>query len=282
MAEFIHKYLIYNGKLVGADGFQPERESQISVYEVLRLIGGVPLFYQDHLSRLHNSLILSDCCEHQPVEHGFPAMVKDLCQANGTYFGNLELRVLKCADKQIDYIIGFIPHRYPKPTEYTQGVKTAIMRADRKNPNAKVKDTLTRKRANEKLKELDVYELLLENSQGILTEGSRSNLFFIKNDQVYTAPEKYVLPGITRKYALKALEHAGIKTIELPVQRAELVKFPAAFICGTSPGVLAIRQINDQEFDVKNKLLLKLQAAFNQIVEDYLKSEQSVFPYNIG
>ena len=44
-----------------------------------------------------------------------------------------------------------------------------------------------------------LYEVLLVDRNGRITEGSRSNVFFVKGNKFYTGPSAMVLVGITRK-----------------------------------------------------------------------------------
>ena len=54
----IHKYFILNGELKPISEFIPS-ENNGGIYEVLRVVRGVPLFLEDHLSRLYQSAYIA-------------------------------------------------------------------------------------------------------------------------------------------------------------------------------------------------------------------------------
>ena len=83
--------------------------------------------------------------------------------------------------------MGFIKSNYPKPELYKTGVEVCLLHEERTNPNVKAKGLKVRDHANALITEKGVFEVLLVNNDGILTEGSRSNLFLVKGDTIYTA-----------------------------------------------------------------------------------------------
>ena len=111
----------------------------------------------------------------------------------------------------------------------------------------------------------DLYEVLLVNSDGRITEGSRSNVFFIRNGEVYTAPADKVLLGVTRTMIIRIMEKAGIPLHYYSVKNDELKSFDAAFISGTSPKVLPIASIDGIPFDVNDPLLRYVMEQYNNL-----------------
>ena len=73
-----------------------------------------------------------------------------------------------------------IPHAYPTSEDYKQGVPTLTYSAMRENPGVKYINTDLRTRTNRLIKQKQVYEVLLVDKEGYITEGSRSNVFFIR------------------------------------------------------------------------------------------------------
>ena len=75
--------------------------------------------------------------------------------------------------------------------------------------DAQIRSKNAQKQEHRKMrKESDkmLYEVLLVNRDGVITEGSRSNVFFIKSGEVYTPPTDAVLPGVTRTMIIRILE----------------------------------------------------------------------------
>lgn len=269
---FIDKYYLIDGKAVAIKGNETT-DFELSVYEVFKVVSGIPLFFEDHIERLLNSLKISNIDHSGVDESNLFKHVLECCRVNNKFFGNIELRVAKTKQGNCTCLIGFIAHNYPNPTVYLEGVETAIMGAERINPNAKVKHTETRKRANKFINEHNIFEVLLKNQDGEITEGSRSNVFFINGTEVYTAPLNMVLPGISRKYVLKVLDTLNIKVIEKAINSNMLSQIDGAFLCGTSIGVLPIKKIETNAFNVQNALLKKIMLAFNDMVSFYLSNK---------
>ncbi|MDL2331191.1 aminotransferase class IV, partial [Odoribacter sp. OttesenSCG-928-A06] len=112
------------------------------------------------------------------------------------------------------------------------------------------------------IRKKNVYEIVLINHMGNVTEGSRSNIFFIKKDALYTAPLYQVLAGTSRKRVIDICNQDSFALHEEEIPYASLKDFDSAFITGTSPLILPIRKLDDMEFDVDNSLLRKLMSIY--------------------
>jgi len=161
------------------------------------------------------------------------------------------------------------PH-LPKPEEYRKGVKTIFRHVERSNPNAKVWNQKLREDTIQLLEENGAYEAILVNKQGYITEGSRSNIFFIKGDTVITTTEELVLQGITRKKVLEVCDKARIKVEIENVRIDEVADFEVSFLTGTSRKIVPIRSIDDFTFSTDNNLLRKISNEFEKLVVSYI------------
>jgi len=113
----------------------------------------------------------------------------------------------------------------------------------------------------------------LMNKQNQITEGSRSNIFFIdKGGKLIAPPGKDILPGITMKYVLELAAAEGIQIEEKTVSTDTLDSLVSVFISGTSPKVLPVNQIDDYLFDVDHPLLRLLMDRFELLVQNSLIS----------
>ncbi len=246
----------------------PETEGQ--VYEVLRLVGGIPLFAGAHLKRLQQSAQMASLQGFLP-ESGIIGGIRELADANGVYEGNVRLVVGGARGGDMaDWAVCFIPHRYPLADDYLHGVDLALMEAERANPHAKTLNISLRARADALIRDTGVYEVLLLNPDGYVTEGSRSNCFFVNGATVHTPPLQQVLPGVTRAEVLAICKEEGFPVVEKPIHTGELAQMDAAFITGTSPGVLPVRRIGSHAFAVGNTLTDRIRKAYEQRVQDYL------------
>ncbi len=108
------------------------------------------------------------------------------------------------------------------------------------------------------------------NREGRITEGSRSNVFFVKDGCFVTAPAEEVLPGITRQKVIELLAGSGYALKEHSLSAAELPQVQAAFLTGTSPKILPIRSIGDLTLPVDNAGVAYLQNEYNKLIDRYL------------
>lgn len=273
-AEFSNDFIFANNSLVANTNIQVN--SQVTtIYEVFRVISGYSLYLSDHLKRMEKSLSESGIFFHIPDIEILQKQVKELCDKNNKHFGNIEFRISAMPDGEAECYLGFIPHYYPEPITYIEGIAIDYIDAVRKNPSVKRKYTPTREKANAFLKASGQYEVLLVNENKEITEGSRSNVFFIKDSEIYTAPDNIVLSGITRVKVLNIIEKLHLKLSYQAINIKELPLVDAAFICGTSPGILPIKAIRNYNFDVKNKTLRQIIENYNGLISSFIANYKS-------
>jgi aminodeoxychorismate lyase len=88
-------------------------------------------------------------------------------------------------------------------------------------------------------------DALLLNNEGFVVEGSSSNLFWIRDDVVCTAPlPSGVLPGVTRVVILELCRKLGVETQESNVRPARLAEMAAVFLSLTSQGIVRCRSLD--------------------------------------
>lgn len=244
-------------------------ESDRVVYEVIRIIDGVALFLEDHFGRLLNSMQIQRI-RFEMDYIGFKQNITELIRINQKAEGNIRF-LYSVSERGNFWSFNFIPHSYPTPEEYQNGVSTDLFFAERKDPNAKVIQQQIRDEANQMIADRKLFEVLMVDRGGRITEGSRSNVFFVKNDVFYTAPESMVLIGITRQKVLDCLKVLGLEVVEEAVAAAEIGFFDAAFITGTSPKVLPVRLVGRQRFQVEASCVKKLMNAYDQLIVNYVR-----------
>lgn len=82
---------------------------------------------------------------------------------------------------------------------------------------------------------------------GFVTEGAHSNIFFVRDDTVYTHPESNrILSGITRKNVISIAAENGIRLTEEAVAADMIPYMNEAFITNTSGEVVPVIRIGDQ------------------------------------
>ena len=110
------------------------------------------------------------------------------------------------------------------------------------------------------------------NRDGIITEGSHTNFFAIKDKTVFTAPEGHeILSGITRKIVLELCNKLEIVAKEEFIKADELKTFNEFFITSTTKEVTPVIQIDDRIVGNgrPGELTLRLQNGFKELVDNY-------------
>jgi branched-chain amino acid aminotransferase len=236
-------------------------------YEVIRIIGGKALFLNAHYERLSNSMRLAGKSLPGLSFDMLKARISDLLIVNRLRECNVKIVVFAERDLLCLYVS---PHHYPDAEERKRGVQVTLIRIERKNPNIKQLDADFKRKVAEAIRERNAFEALLVDDNGNITEGGRTNVFFILGGKVRTAPESMVLKGITRAYILKACADAGIEVAEEPVRADEAGTAAAVFISGTSIKVLPVSGIDTLRFDPGNETMKRISDAFDRIMEEDL------------
>lgn len=269
----LRKYIWMDDKITEATQIDENIFSQgLTVYEVIRVIKGKLLFLEDHLKRFENSarnmgfqLSLS--------QKEITYRLYEMLHANGSLDGNIELDVNYRPDSfspKQTFVAWYIPHHYPTEEEYRQGVKTGLFYYERKDPNIKYRNIDLKEKVKIFIEKNKIYESLLVDYGGAVTEGSKSNVFFIKENQFFTPPLSKVLPGVTRQKIIYLINQQNIVLNEGNIYVKTLNTYEASFLTGTSPKVLPIAFINEQSYNVNHPLLHFIMKSYDDIIESYL------------
>lgn len=238
------------------------------LYEVLRVEDKIPLFITDHLQRLKEGFAKLNILHQFPWQALTQAIYK-LIKNQSIKNNNLKISCFVKNQKISQYYVYAITSKYPDKKAYALGIRTSLFYAERDNPNIKIGHTPIRLSANTEIQTKAVYEVLLVDHDGRITEGSRSNVFFIIKDTIYTASSNTVLQGILRKKVLEIIEQCNINLKMESMPAAQVNHINAAFITGTSPRILPISHINDIVLDVNNNILRLLMDKLSEVIKTY-------------
>jgi branched-chain amino acid aminotransferase len=251
--------------------------SQIIIYEVARLIDGKVLFWKDHISRFFRSFKKLNI---QPTFNAtsITKNISTLIATNQISNGNIKFQVnININTRKQKFIALFIPHAYPSDEQYKNGVRTSVSNICRDTPNAKVQQPTVRNTLNQIIKSEASYEAIMIHPKGFVTEGSRSNLFMIKNEKIYTTPTKDILPGITRKHVIQLCKKLAIPLVQKRISFEELLAMDSLFLTGTSPKILPISSVQNNTFNINHALLRMLMKEFDNYIEEYLRNQKKIF-----
>lgn len=105
---------------------------------------------------------------------------------------------------------------------------------------------------------------------GLVTEGVHSNIFFIKDEMLYTHPvTNDILAGITRKNIISLANDNGVSVVEEAVVADMIPYMSEAFLCNTTGEIVPIIRITDQVIGegIPGPVTRKIQRLFREWVQ---------------
>ncbi len=271
----IGDFYYYDGEKISSSSDEAAKllipTDEVTYYETLRVRNGVPLFFEDHLRRLSKSV---EGIEKFEVDMtGIILQSYDFIKEFDPDFDG-SLRIVLTRNH---LLIHACEANIPGKELFEKGINTLSLKWERVAPNIKVfrgdyKEAVAKKFA-EQNEHGNPYEVILTDNEGRLYEGSKSNLFVIKDGTVYSAPDDKILLGITRNRVMKALEeaHAVLCYDMFTLEEILQDKNAAMFVSSTPFDILPIKYIDGYELaSDQNELLRSIQQSYQRIADEYI------------
>jgi branched-chain amino acid aminotransferase len=112
----------------------------------------------------------------------------------------------------------------------------------------------------------------MNDINGNISTCNSTNLFFIKNNEVYTSTGEYCLNGITRGKAIKVCSQNKIKYSETNFTFEDIENCNEVFVTGTFAGIIPVSQLEGRKLESTNSdsLVNKIRMLYNQEIQDYI------------
>ncbi|MDZ5472985.1 D-amino-acid transaminase [Bacillus sp. 31A1R] len=247
-----------NGKYVSLDEAVipiDERGHQFGdgVYEVIRFYNGKPFMLVEHVERLINSSKAIRLPIEQSVED-FNQLILQAVEKSELKDCNVYIQITRGIATRL-HLFPNVPvsitmtvreAKPPKPEMRDNGVKAIILDDERwANCYIKSLNLLPNILAKQTADEAGCYEAIL-NRDGVVTEGTSSNAYIIKEGKIFTAPlTKQILPGITRMAVKRIAEKLNIDFVEEPFTTDLLLSADEVFVTSTTSEIMPIVKIDD-------------------------------------
>jgi len=235
------------------------------VFDYFRCRNGNFLWLEDYMDRLYTSLELSGIEIYLDREQ-FTSVIHDLQERNGIPNGAFKVIVSGGYSDNLESVIAkpnivilnVAWNRPPKET-FEKGVRLIRDRYVRPNPEVKTLYYYNRLKLQKKLRDYDAEDVLYHTD--MISEASRSNLFFIKSGHVYT-PASNILKGVTRKQVLSLFGEIKVEDIEAD----RLYEFDEMFLTNTSNDVSPVVSVEGQKIGngTPGPITREIQAAFRE------------------
>lgn len=103
---------------------------------------------------------------------------------------------------------------------------------------------------------------------GNIAESITANIFFVKNNKLYTPTEKNILNGVTRQLVIRLAQERGIEVIELDFTLDFINDAEECFLTGTACEIAPVASINDVNFAAGKISEVLYNAFINHIKEE--------------
>jgi branched-chain amino acid aminotransferase len=273
-----------NGKLV------PKSKAKVSVldygflfgfglYETLRAYNGKPFRLDNHIARLWYSadklgILVKPAEVRQAVydtlkANEFADTRIRICMSIGE--GTVSPNLSSCEEPTLAVLV--TEYKPPVQKKYRDGFKVIVssIRRNSLSPVTYMKsaNTMEPMLARREARSKNMDEALFLNEKGLLTEGSGSNIFLVK-DKVLITPrfEAGILPGVTRVVVFELAAKLGIKVKEKNVRLVELLQSDEAFVTNSAIEIVPVTEVDGKQIGngkpgVVSKCLMK---AYKEIV----------------
>ncbi|MGA8941716.1 MAG: D-amino-acid transaminase [Thermoactinomyces sp.] len=269
--------ILYNGQLIQREEAQIDIEDRAyqfgdGIYEVIRIYDRQPFHMKDHLDRLEKSA--------KKIRINLPykldqleVLLNELIKQNDFTQGNLYVQVSRGVaprshafpENASPVTIAYIQPANRPVREQTEGIRAKTA------PDVRwlLCDIKSLNLLGAVLAKQDAYDHGCQEAilirDGIVTEGSSTNIFIVRNETLQTHPaDRLILHGITRKVTLQLAGELQIPVKEKGFDRNTLLSADEVFLTSTTMEICPIIQIDGQPVgDGKpGKITRLLQEAF--------------------
>jgi D-amino acid aminotransferase len=281
-------YVFLNGRIVDA------RKATISVYdrgllygdglfETMRAYKGVTFAIEEHFHRLRTS---ADILGLPVPNFDWPATIRELLEKNGLARqdawvrltitrGPAEPRVLPPDLAKPTTIIMVRPLDKQIASHQQHGVKVALLPFSRHGfiPEHKSLNYLPAVVGKVLAGYHGAYEGIFVRADHVLTEGTTTSVFVVRDGTLLTSPEGGILPGVTRDIVIHLAHSNGMRVLERDITTTDLRLADEGFLTSSMIEIVPIVLVDDAPLG-KGKpgpLTTKLQKLFAAEVSRYTK-----------
>ncbi len=223
----------------------------LGAFETIYIYKGKVIFLDEHLQRLNNTL------KELKISNKYLAKkeVENFLEKN--FSKEKENQVLKIIISEKNKI--FLERAYSyKKEDYEKGFNLNIAKTLRNEKSIftfhKTLNYGDNILENRKSRDLGFDEPLFLNSKNQITEGATSNIFFVKNNKIYTPiVSSGLLNGIMRQYIISKID---LEIEEKEISLEDLREYDEVFLSNSLFGIMSVNKIENYNF--KNRKISKM------------------------
>ncbi|WP_018924752.1 aminodeoxychorismate lyase [Salsuginibacillus kocurii] len=273
-------YISMNGELMAPEEarlspFEHGYMYGLGVFETLRVYKGYPFLYKDHLKRLSEG-IKEIGIDTEITEQYFYEEIERVVKANewlDAYVrfnvsageGPLGLPVESYTDPQT---IIYTKPLQEKAMPVEKQAVTLTLRRNSPEGDIRLKSHhfLNNILGKKELKNRADVEGIFLTDEGHVAEGIVSNIFWVKNGELYTPTiNTGILNGVTRQYILRLANELNIPVHEGYFSKEELQAADMAFITNSIQEIVPLSAVDDISYESPaTSLIAELQAEYKR------------------
>lgn len=215
----------------------------LGFFETVAVERGVPLFLDWHLERLRESLDFLGIPFSYETEDVEKILKEKGCPPKG---------VLKIVASGENVLFLTRENHYGK-RDYEKGFRLEYSRVLRNETSPltyrkslNYGDCILEKRAAAKK---GIEERIFKNTRGELSEGTVSNIFFVKEGVLYTPDiSSGLLPGILRRWVIEEGEKRGEPVRLCRIRPEDAFGYEECFVTNSLMGIMPVRSLENREF----------------------------------
>ncbi|HWO94973.1 MAG TPA: aminodeoxychorismate lyase [Bacillus sp. (in: firmicutes)] len=275
-------YIYLNGKIIRQEEavispFDHGYMYGMGLFETFRTYNGHPFLLDDHLARLHRGLEELDI-KYQCRREDILSVLRKLLKANELQDAYVRLNVsagtggvgLQTTPYMEPTVIMYMK---PLPSNGMQEKEGVLLETRRNSPEGsrrlKSHHYLNNILAKKEMGNTPAKEGIFLTRDGYIAEGVVSNLFFVKENIVYTPSlETGILDGITRQFVFSLLEKLDVTVKEGLFTVQELLESDEIFVTNSIQEITPITRIGNHCYPKgKHTLVQRLQTMYSQVCQ---------------
>lgn len=256
----------------------------VGLFETFRTYQGSPFLFQDHLKRLREGLS-SVYIEWEEDDESLLQLIGMALEKNGLADGVLRLNVTAGISNW-----GLPNETYTKPSTLLftrplapvqdEGRRAVFLQIPRNTPEGSVRlkshHYLNNLLGKRELGKLSDAEGIFLTREGYVAEGVVSNIFWVKNNTLYTPSiSTGILNGVTRQYVIHLASLLGVKVEEGTFTKEDLLRSEEVFVTNSTQEMVRISRVDDVEFSIiRHTLFERLKELYKESTNRQLRSYQ--------
>ncbi|MCX6734647.1 MAG: aminotransferase class IV [Candidatus Peregrinibacteria bacterium] len=247
-------------------------------FDTMRTYKGVILELDRHLARIQKTakiLHLKLPCSMKELE----SWIKKTSKINKLDQARMRVTISR-GEHGFDFLtsknttLAITCEPYKKDEKVTiEGVYTFTLNFQRPWPEIKSTNLMPMVQAYHTLKKKKGYEGILVDDLGNVTEGSSTNIFIVKDGEVFT-PKDRMLAGVTRNRVIELAKEMKLKMHIENFYKAELFKADEIFLTNRPREIIPVIKVDNKKIGTgkPGAITKKIIAAYKEFTEEHTKS----------